>query len=75
MGIEVVTMGIDKKETQLYPNHIFLPFYTDQDNSWQDYMDSTFNGIKFIKNHRKVVLEYFTGARPNEYYRLNLKKK
>ncbi|WP_430885357.1 ATP-binding protein [Fusibacter sp. JL216-2] len=74
MGIEVVTMGIDKKETQLYPNHIFLPFYTDQDNSWQDYMDSTFNGIKFIKNHRKVVLEYFTGARPNEYYRLNLKK-
>lgn len=74
MKIKVITMGVDKKETQLYPNHIFLPFYTDQDNSWQDYLDSTFNGIKFIKNHKKVILEYFTGARPNEYYNLNLIK-
>lgn len=74
MKIEVVTIAKDKEETQLYPNHIFLPFYTDQDNSWQDYLDSTFHGIKFINNHRKVILEYFTGARPNEYYSLNLKK-
>lgn len=74
LDIKVVTMAKDKQETKLYPNHIFLPFYIDQDNSWQEYMDSTFKGVKFINNHKKVILEYFTGARPNAYYAMNLKK-
>ena len=74
MKIEVVTRGKDKTETTLYPNHIFLPFYTDQDNSWQNYLSGTFNGIVFIDNYKKVILEYFTGARPNEYYGLQLEK-
>lgn len=74
MKIEVVTRGKDKMETTLYPNHIFLPFYTDQDNSWQNYLSGTFNGIVFIDNYKKVILEYFTGARPNEYYGLQLEK-
>lgn len=74
MKIEVVTRDKNKKETTLYPNHIFLPFYSDQDNSWQNYLSATFSGINFIDNYKKVILEYFTGARPNEYYGLQLEK-
>lgn len=74
MHIDVKTRDKYKKETRLYPNHIFLPFYTDQDHSWQNYLTGTFNGINFIDNYKKVILEYFTGARPNEYYDLQLKK-
>lgn len=74
MNIEVVTRDKEKKETSLYPNHIFLPFYSDQDYSWQSYLSGTFNQISFIDNYKKIILEYFTGARPNEYYGLQLEK-
>lgn len=74
MKIEVIVRDKNKDETKLYPNHIFLPFYTDQDHSWQSYLTSTFNGINFIKDYKKIILEYFTGARPNEYYELQLSK-
>lgn len=74
LNIKLVTIDKDNNETRLYPNHIFLPFYTDQDYSWQNYLSSTFNGINFIKNYRKLILEYFVGARSNKYYNLQLKK-
>jgi DNA repair exonuclease SbcCD ATPase subunit len=74
MGIELVTTDRENRETKLYPNHIFLPFYTDQDFSWQSYLTSTFTGIPFINNYKKIILEYFTGARSNEYYKLQLQK-
>ena len=74
MRIEVITRDKSKKETSLYPNHIFLPFYSDQDYSWQNYLSGTFDGINFIDNYKKIILEYFTGARPNEYYGLQLEK-
>lgn len=74
MNIQLVTTNTDNEETKIYPNHIFLPFYTDQDYSWQNYLVSTFSGIQFINNYKKTVLEYFTGARSNEYYELQLQK-
>lgn len=74
MNIQLITMNKDRKETKLFPNHIFLPFYTDQDYSWQDYLNSTFAGVKFINGHKKVILEYFTGTRSNKYYILKLEK-
>lgn len=72
--INIVTLDKNKKETKLYPNHIFLPFYVDQDNSWQNYLTSTFTGINFIDNYRKLILEYFTGIRSNKYYKFQLQK-
>ena len=74
LNVNIIVNTKSKEETKLYPNHIFLPFYTDQDNSWQNYLSSTFTGINFIENYRKVILEYFTGVRSNEYYRLQLAK-
>lgn len=74
MNIKLVTTNSDNEETKIYPNHIFLPFYIDQDYSWQSYLVSTFYGIQFINNYKKTILEYFTGARSNEYYELQLEK-
>lgn len=74
LNIKLVTLDKGGAETKLYPNHIFLPFYTDQDNSWQSYLTDTFTGINFIQEYKKIILEYFTGARSNEYYELKLQK-
>lgn len=74
LGIKLVTMGKGNNETKLYPNHVFLPFYTDQDYSWQSYLAATFSGINFISNIKKILLEYFSGARSNDYYTLQLEK-
>lgn len=73
-NIELRTLDKTNKETSLYPNHIFLPFYTDQDYSWQNYLVSTFSSVQFINNYKKLVLEYFTGSRSNDYYKLMLSK-
>ncbi|WP_117168036.1 hypothetical protein [Paraliobacillus sediminis] len=74
LGIRLVTIGKENVETKLFPNHIFLPFYTDQDYSWQSYLAATFNGVNFIPNIKKILLEYFSGARSNDYYTLQLEK-
>lgn len=74
LGILLVTTGKENVETKLFPNHIFLPFYTDQDYSWQSYLAATFNGVNFIPNIKKILLEYFSGARSNDYYNLQLEK-
>jgi hypothetical protein len=74
MNISVVTVDNEYKETTLYPNHIFLPFFTDQDNSWQNYLSSTFSNLGFIKQYKKVILEYFIGTRTSEYYELKLQQ-
>lgn len=75
MNIDVEAFDKSNNVTKLYPNHIFLPFYTDQDNSWQSYLNNSFDGLKFIKDYKKIILEYFVGARGKDYYRLQLEKK
>lgn len=74
LNIKLITTDKNYNETKLYPNHIFLPFFIDQDYSWQDYLTSSFNGVAFIKDYKKIILEYFTGVHPNEFYELKLKK-
>ncbi|MGM0881799.1 MAG: hypothetical protein ACQEXQ_12295 [Bacillota bacterium] len=74
LNIPLVTVDKEYNETALYPNHIFLPFFTDQDNSWQNYLVSTFSNLGFIKDFKKTILEYFVGTRSNEYYELKLKQ-
>ncbi len=73
-NISMLVIDKNKQETKLYPNHIFLPFYIDQDFSWQNYLSDSFTGINFIKKYKKTILEYFTGVHSNKFYELKLKK-
>lgn len=74
LNIELETLDKQGQKTKLYPNHLFLPFYMDQDYSWQTYLSSTFSNVKFVNNYKKIILEFYTGMRSNEYYRLSLRK-
>lgn len=73
-NINIITLNKENERTFLYPNHIFLPFFVDQDYSWQSYLTSTFTGLNFIHNFKKIILEYYSGMRSNLYYELLLQK-
>lgn len=49
------------------PAFLFLPFYIDQDISWQKNW-SSFGQLQQIKSYREPIALYHTGLRPNEYY-------
>ncbi|PEK39189.1 hypothetical protein CN586_29170 [Bacillus toyonensis] len=72
--VNIIMLDKNNERTYLYPNHIFLPFFIDQDYSWQNYLASTFTGLNFIYNYRKIILEYYSGMRSNQYYELLLKR-
>lgn len=46
----------------------FLPFYVNQDGSWQSGWN-TFIGLQRFSSPWSAILEYFTGVCPPEYYR------
>ena len=48
----------------------FLPFYVNQDGSWQSKWD-TFVGMQQYKKPQSAILEYFTGIKPPKYYEIN----
>jgi hypothetical protein len=50
------------------PACFFLPFYINQDGSWQAEWN-TFRGMKRFSAPWGAILEYFTGVCPPEYYR------
>lgn len=52
----------------------FLPFYINQDGSWQGKWD-TFQRMEQYSNPVPAILEYFTGVKPPEYYKLNAERK
>src|SRR6185312_9106168 len=49
------------------PAFLFLPYYVDQDVSWQSNWNS-FTNLSQIKKYREPIVSYHTGLRPNEYY-------
>jgi predicted nucleic acid-binding Zn-ribbon protein len=49
------------------PAYCFLPFYIDQDSSWQEPWVS-FRNLSQIKKYKDPISYYHTGIRPNEYY-------
>ena len=49
------------------PAYCFLPFYIDQDSSWQEPWVS-FKNLSQIKKYKDPISYYHTGIRPNEYY-------
>ncbi len=50
------------------PDCFFLPFYINQDGSWQSDWN-TFRGMQRFRAPWGAILEYFTGVCPPEYYR------
>ncbi|MFH6781804.1 MULTISPECIES: hypothetical protein [Methylobacterium] len=51
----------------------FLPFYINQDGSWQASW-STFAGLQQFKSPVAPILEYFSGVKPPLYYEINALK-
>ena len=55
------------------PRCFFLPFYINQDGSWQaDW--NTFTGLAQFKAPVGSILEYFSGIKPPEYYEAKAKR-
>lgn len=64
------------KESETVPADsrcFFLPFYINQDGSWQGTWD-TFTGLQQYRAPVGVILDYFSGIKPPEYYELNAKR-
>lgn len=55
------------------PAFLFLPFYIDQDKGWGKSFDS-FEKLQQFRGYRTPTIEYHTGIRPKEYYKLNIEK-
>jgi len=51
----------------------FLPFYINQDGSWQSGWD-TFTGMQQYRQPIGAILEYFGGIKPPAYYELESKR-
>lgn len=49
------------------PAFLFLPYYIDQDISWQSNWNS-FSSLQQIKSYREPIVSYHTGLKPNDYY-------
>lgn len=54
---------------QAQPASLYLPFYIDQDNGWGTVLDS-FSSLKMYKDWQKSILNFHTGVKPKEYYKL-----
>lgn len=66
----------DKKQAEVVaadPACFFVPFYVNQDGSWQAEWN-TFSGMKRFSAPFKPILEYFTGVCPPEYYAASAEK-
>jgi hypothetical protein len=49
------------------PAYFLLPFYVDQDRSWDRNWDSFMN-LRQLSKWKDSVVQYHTGIRPNQYY-------
>lgn len=65
----------DKKSrtVQADPKCFFLPFYINQDGSWQAEWN-TFAGFQQYRAPVGSILDYFSGVKPPEYYEAKAKK-
>ncbi|OSM07031.1 hypothetical protein [Magnetofaba australis] len=67
-GFNLILSGKNSHSVQADPNCFFLPFYINQDGSWQSSW-STFPAIHQFKDPYKSILDYFSGVKPPEYYK------
>ncbi len=50
------------------PTYLFLPFYIDQDKSWNDNLNS-FANLSQFSTWKKPLLDYHSGIKGNNYYK------
>ncbi|QVK21369.1 AAA family ATPase [Mycoplasmatota bacterium] len=75
-GLKIRLLTRKKLETSIiYPNHMFLLNYLDQDTSWGNLLTDTFNNQSFLLDYKNSILDFFTGLRTNKYYELSNKIK
>jgi hypothetical protein len=66
-GFNLVFSDRDSDVIAAEPSCFFLPFYINQDGSWYSEWN-TFNGMRRFGAPWGLILEYFTGISPPEYY-------
>lgn len=72
-GFNLPLIDKQSKTVPADPKCFFLPFYINQDGSWQaDW--NTFTGIQQYKAPVGSILDYFSGIKPPEYYQAKAKK-
>jgi hypothetical protein len=70
-GFNLVLMSKDGQSVLADPKCFFLPFYINQDGSWQAGW-GTFLGLQQFRSPVTPILEYFSGIKPPEYYEAKL---
>jgi len=68
-GFNLIINNKKSVSIQADPSCFFLPFYINQDGSWQASWN-TFYGLKRYKDPVTSILDYFCGIRPPEYYHI-----
>ncbi len=72
-GFNLVFGDTEHSRLSADPSCFFLPFYINQDRSWQSSWD-TFKRMQHYRSPHKDILEYFCGLRPHEYYQLRAER-
>lgn len=66
--IQLQNRAKENELTQIYPNHMFLLNYVDQDTSWGSLLEDTYDNLNFLADYKVSILEYLLGFRDNDYY-------
>ncbi len=72
-SFNLVLTDKNSKAVPADPSCFFLPFYVNQDGSWQGGWD-TFKSLKRFASPATAILEYFSGVKPPEYYDLRAQR-
>ncbi|MCK5451578.1 MAG: hypothetical protein KAI70_07420, partial [Candidatus Omnitrophica bacterium] len=70
---KIQLMNRQQVSAPLTPSYFFLPFYIDQDKGWSKNWNS-FDNLAQFSNWRTHLVNYHTGIKPNEFYKLVAKK-
>ncbi len=72
-GFNLVLTDKESESVLADPSCFFLPFYINQDGSWQIGWH-TFRGMQRYHGPHTAILEYFSGIRPPEFYALRAER-
>lgn len=71
-GLEIQLLTRKTLEiTQIFPNHMFLLNYLDQDTSWGNLLTDTFKHQSFLVDYKNSLVDFFLGYRTNEFYKIS----
>lgn len=73
LGFNLVLTNKNAAAVSADANCFFLPFYVNQDGSWQSTWE-TFVGLRQFRAPVGPILEYFSGIKPPTYYSLSAER-